>query len=76
MTLRDEGAPRSTGRTQYRDTHGQLWSVYEYSRLSREGTVTKILVFDYDAAIRCVRTYPADWRELPASALEELSWRS
>jgi hypothetical protein len=65
------GGPAEARR--FRDSQNREWRVYERQRDSLGGPVM-ILVFDSDAALRCVRRYPGNWRELLPEALERLSW--
>jgi hypothetical protein len=62
------------GERQFEDSRGRAWRVFEFSRPRRNGAVREVLMFDCATAFRCVRTYPANWRDLPAEALETLSW--
>ena len=48
----------------------------ERERLSYDRRSIRMLIFESDMAVRCVRTYPDDWRRLEAEALEYLSWRT
>jgi hypothetical protein len=65
--------PRWQSRT-FRDDAGRAWQVFERRRAGADGELVTLLVFESDAAIRCVRRYPANWRELPPDELEALSW--
>jgi hypothetical protein len=58
----------------FRDGEGRAWQVFELRRRGPDGEAAKLLVFESSAAIRCVRRYPADWRELSQAKLEALSW--
>lgn len=50
------------------------WLVYELLiPYDRRGPT---LVFESESIVRRVRTYPADWRELPDDELFALSWRA
>ena len=57
----------------FRDSQKNEWRVYERQR-SALGSLVMILGFDSEVAFRCVRTYPANWRDLLPEALEQLSW--
>ncbi|HKW46330.1 MAG TPA: hypothetical protein VJN70_02765 [Gemmatimonadaceae bacterium] len=46
----------------------QHWTVYENS------TADQTLIFETDGIARRVRTYPANWAELPDDELYVLSW--
>ncbi|HEY2377340.1 MAG TPA: hypothetical protein VGH98_15290 [Gemmatimonadaceae bacterium] len=49
------------------------WSVYEDARLEAPH-FGPALVFQTAGSARRVRTYPANWRELPDEQLYALSW--
>jgi hypothetical protein len=49
---------------------GQDWTVYE------DSTAEQALIFETDRVARRVRTYPANWAELPDEELHILSWSS
>lgn len=49
---------------------GQDWTVYE------DSTAEHVLIFETDRVARRVRTYPANWAELPDEDLHILSWSS
>jgi len=53
---------------------GVLWLVYELPPQQFDRRSGPSLVFESDAAMRRVRTYPADWRSLSDTALYALSW--
>ena len=60
---------------QFQDSKGQVWRVSERERLRYDRRTVKMLVFESSTAIRCVREYPEDWRDLASEALEYLSWK-
>ena len=62
------------GSRRFADATGCVWSVYERTRSQLLGAPVTVLVFDSTTAFRCVRTYPALWREGSAAELERLSW--
>ena len=66
--------PASQAR-QFRDSRGRQWHVYERQKLEPLRGSVMLLIFESDAALRVVRSYPDDWHSLEAAALEELSWR-
>lgn len=66
---RRRSEPRS-----FHDEAGRAWQVYELRRDGPDGASVILLVFESASAIRCVRRYPADWRELSPAMLEALSW--
>jgi hypothetical protein len=59
----------------FADATGCVWSVYEQTRGQLMGGPVTVLVFDSMMAFRCVRTFPALWRERSAAELELLSWQ-
>ena len=52
---------------------GTEWVVREASWISPSGEVSACLIFENDAAVRCVRAFPDDWRTCGDSDLYELS---
>jgi hypothetical protein len=70
-----KGSEAETAGLKFRDSHAQAWTVYEFLRTHR-GVTAPILIFESSSAFRCVRRYPANWRELNAKSLEELSWKT
>ena len=64
------------GAIQFVDSKGQGWRVYERQRQQLDGRWVTMLVFESGMAVRCIRSYPDDWRTLSPEALEYLSWRS
>ena len=64
------------GTVQFIDSNGVGWQVTERERMQYDRRWIRMLVFASPAAVRCVRSYPDDWRSLPAEDLEALSWRS
>lgn len=67
--------PTSDGRV-VRDSSGGIWSVNELSDRLDPTRTRWSLVFSGDAAIRRVREYPGNWRELSDSALIALSFQT
>ena len=59
----------------FRDSRHCEWRVFERATPNYGGRSHDVLVFDCATSFRCVRTYPGNWRELSAEALEALSWR-
>ena len=53
---------------------GVVWLVYELPPLWFDRRSTPYLIFESEAIIRRVRSYPADWRSLSDEALIALSW--
>jgi hypothetical protein len=73
--MSEDERPRA-GIRSFRDSDGGDWVVYELSRASGgELGVRPCLVFECPAAIRRVRSYPADWYLMSDPDLERLSWR-
>lgn len=64
--LRDEGRQISID--------GELWVVYERPPEAFDRRLSPSLVFECRTAIRRVRHYPPDWRDLSEEALARLSW--
>ena len=55
---------------------GVRWTVREYAPGGpTDNGRGSCLVFECDEAMRRVRTFPVNWRELSAMALMRLSWR-
>ncbi|HXT15020.1 MAG TPA: hypothetical protein VN706_05285 [Gemmatimonadaceae bacterium] len=52
---------------------GQRWFVREIVDTSYDRRASGSLVFYHDKAMRRVRSYPANWRELPEADLYEVS---
>jgi len=50
------------------------WLVYELPPTPFDRRSGRSLVFESDAAMRRVRTYPGNWRSLSDQALLALSW--
>jgi hypothetical protein len=72
--IRPSAAGTPKGEREFIDEDGARWRVYEqvvsdYDR--RRGTS---LIFASEAAVRRVRTFPADWRSLSDEELGRLSW--
>jgi hypothetical protein len=55
---------------------GVLWLVYELSPTVFDRRNSPSLVFEGDQAVRRVRDFPANWRELSDDALHALSWEA
>jgi hypothetical protein len=53
---------------------GVTWLVYELPPATFDRRGTSSLVFESEGAVRRVRDYPADWRNLSNEALYPLSW--
>lgn len=53
---------------------GTVWLVYELRALPLDRRTSASLIFESDSAIRRVRNYPENWRELSDVALFALSW--
>jgi hypothetical protein len=69
---REEPAPSADRRQFY---HGVVrWTVGERPARAFDLPRTPALVFESDDAIRRVRLFPANWRDLDDAALYELSW--
>jgi hypothetical protein len=71
---RDGAAERGSECRDVVDAEGVRWRVYELARpagpASRAG---RGLVFDSDAVVRRVSSYPKEWRDLPPADLLALS---
>jgi hypothetical protein len=52
------------------------WHVYEKAFSGYDRRSGSSLIFASEAAVRRVRTYPADWQSLSDAQLAELSWKS
>ena len=72
----ESSVPSSDGVVRFFDSKGCSWQVSERDRLSYDRRSVRMLIFESDVAVRCVRAYPDDWRRLDAEALESLSWRT
>lgn len=73
----DTSTSKSTRVTRsFADRDGVRWQVYEkeFSGYDRRSGVS--LIFASEAAVRRVRTFPADWQTLSDDELTELSWKS
>ncbi len=70
------GVSSPAGVLQFKDSKGFLWRVSERERLRYDRRSEKMLIFESSMAVRCVRAYPNDWRDLAPDALEHLSWRT
>ena len=55
------------------DADGIHWSVYE-SPTTYDRRARPTLVFESDEAVRRVRAYPPNWRDLSDEELAALSW--
>jgi hypothetical protein len=69
------GARAETARVFY-DADGICWHVYEQPSSEYDRRRGVSLIFASEAAIRRVRTYPADWRTLSDEDLAALSWKA
>jgi hypothetical protein len=59
----------------FTDSSGISWTVEE--KLRDDGIARAaewVLMFQSQAAFRCVRRYPPDWFNLDTASLERLSW--
>jgi hypothetical protein len=66
---------REAERREVVDGGGVRWRVYELARPGDPGRRGgRCLVFDSDAVVRRVATYPAGWHDLPPAELLALSW--
>jgi hypothetical protein len=59
---------------EFRDSRSFRWRVYERQKGELYRGILTVLVFESDSTVRIVRSYPANWRDLGATALEDLSW--
>lgn len=50
------------------------WRVYELGPAAYDRRGSNTLVFESDGVMRRVRSFPANWRELPVDVLAALSW--
>lgn len=53
---------------------GEHWRVYEVAQLY-DRRRSQRLIFESDAVVRVVRTFPPEWRKLSDEELYELSWK-
>ena len=53
---------------------GTLWLVYELVPSEYDRRQSPSLIFESDMAVRRVRNYPANWRQLSDQDLLSLSW--
>ena len=53
---------------------GMFWLVYELTPSAFDRRSAPSLVFENDAAVRLVRTFPSNWRELSDEYLYALSF--
>lgn len=60
----------------FTDAEGAQWRVYEQAFSAYDRRSGTSLIFANDAAVRRVRSFPADWVSLSDEALETLSWKS
>ena len=58
------------------DEEGVRWHVYERSFTEYDRRSGQSLIFASDAAVRRVRAFPQNWRELSDEDLATLSWRA
>jgi len=76
---RDEGFVRACAVQRHgrlvRDHTGHLWCVYEGSRTRNRSADEPSLIFESQAAVRTVRTFPPGWRGLSDDDLIALSTR-
>lgn len=70
------GPARMGQPVKFKDSHGLCWTVCEHDGRSIPGHQNDTcLIFKSEYSMRRVWTYPADWQDMPATALEEMSWR-
>ena len=67
-----EGHP---GRT-FQDVEGARWQVYEQAFGDYDRRSGMSLIFTSEAAVRRVRDFPSDWRQLTDEELLALSWKA
>lgn len=67
---RDASRPRM-----YVDADGTRWQVYEQEFSDYDRRRGASLIFAAESAVRRVRDYPANWRELSDAELTALSWK-
>jgi hypothetical protein len=76
--MTDDNAETFTGehgRTRHLMHDGVEWMVYERSWGDYDRRSATKLVFESDAAVRVVRSFPAQWYALTDDELVALSWR-
>lgn len=56
--------------------NGVLWLVYELSSSMGERPGRASLVFECDGAVRRVRNFPENWRDLTDEELFAFSWNT
>ena len=56
-----------------RDRNGDLWCVYEGTRARDREAGERSLIFESQSAVRVVRVFPAEWRQLSDDELSTLS---
>jgi hypothetical protein len=69
-TERDAARPRL-----FVDTEGTRWQVYEQEFSDYDRRRGSSLIFAAETAVRRVRDYPPNWRELSDAELTALSWK-
>lgn len=70
MTNNDTGAANALVIT----IDHEEWRIYELAPAPYDRRGANTLVFESDGVMRRIRSFPANWRELPADALLALSW--
>lgn len=60
----------------FMDADGTHWQVYEQAFADYDRRTGMSLIFASESAVRRVRDYPADWKELDDVALLALSWHA
>lgn len=65
--------PRAQIRT-FTDEDGVRWKVSEHPFSDYDRRCGNSLIFESEAAVRRIRTFPADWHSLCQSELTKLSW--
>jgi hypothetical protein len=58
------------------DADGLRWRVFEQAFSAYDRRSGTSLIFANDAAVRRVRTFPADWMHLSDAELAVLSWKA
>lgn len=60
----------------FMDADGTHWRVYEQAFADYDRRTGMSLIFASESAVRRVRDYPADWKDLGDEALLALSWHA
>jgi hypothetical protein len=64
--------PQARDRPRTLVIHGEHWTVYERADPMLDRRASSSLIFESDGAVRRVRNYPANWRELSDEELGAL----